>query len=44
MNREEHNDFSVFSRLADRRLTATELDQVQERLMGDSAFRRRYVR
>lgn len=44
MNPEEYDDYTVFSRLAEGRLSTEEWEQVEERLLADAEFRRRYVR
>ncbi len=44
MNREEYDDYTVFSRLAEGRLSTEEWEQVEDRLLADAEFRRRYVR
>ncbi len=44
MKTEAYDDFTVFSRLAEGRLSAEEFEHVEDRLMTDAGFRRRYVR
>jgi len=42
-NIDRYNDFTIFGRLVDGRLTTEELEQVETRLMNDAEFRRSYI-